>query len=105
MLYDKYKRIYAFATVGYGVLRKIPILADAKVVNYNIDIDIDNKNIPMLMPTKALIMGFSGLSSIYLWPMWAYSDLSRVEAYIRGIPYRNYRFFGDPKNVIDYILE
>lgn len=98
----KYKEMYVLTTIGYGVLRKIPILANAEVVNY---VDGESKKLPMLMSTKGLIIGFTGLASIYYWPFWLYSDVSRAEAYIRGIPYSYYRLYGEPRHYIDYVLE
>lgn len=48
-------------------------------------------SVPILLSSKFVLMGACAIHSIYFWPIWAYSDIMRTEAYIRGLPYKDYR--------------
>jgi hypothetical protein len=107
MIPNKYKLPYIIGTFGYGSIRKVPVLYNAEVdaYGYNGEGRFEVTKVPMLLSNKFIITGICGFSSIYLWPMWLYSDISRMEAYIRGIPYDYYRTLKKPTNVVDYFCE
>ena len=68
-------RNYLFASVAYGVVRKIPMLYDAKIDTYN----FKPRTRPMLFTEKLMILSSSASISPILAPIWFYSDLGALE--------------------------
>lgn len=86
----------ALIAFGYGVVRKIVRLQDAKVRNY-----WEIKEEPMLLTHKAFLVGFSGIANIYAWPIFAYKDLVDFERSVRGMKLTERPY----KDMIDYMLD
>jgi hypothetical protein len=94
---------YIIATMGYGFVRKIPILYNAKVQTF--DKDGKKFQVPMLFTTKATIAGISSVSSIYLWPIYVHNDLSKLEINCRRYKPEHYDYtYEKPKYAIDYVF-
>jgi hypothetical protein len=105
---DKYKTAYVCATVGYGAVRKVLGLHDAKIQTCVRDEDsglLETKSIPLLTPTKVLITGVCGIASVYYWPFWLYRDLCKADAWARGIPYEHYSIIDKPTSTLFYLLD
>jgi hypothetical protein len=92
---------YGVLTMSYGLGRMIPILYDAKVQTY--DKNGDKIQVPILLTTKVAIASMSTISSIYLWPLYLYNDISKLEIYSRGYNPEHYDY-KQPKYVIDYLF-
>jgi hypothetical protein len=94
--------LYGATTMSYGFIRKIPLLYDAKVESYNWK-DHKDQVVPMLLTTKVLIAGISGLSGVCYWPIYIHNDISRMEIYSKGYNPDDYNY-KKPKDLFDYMF-
>ena len=70
---------YVTFTSSYGIVRKARQVSDAKVTTYS------GKEYPMLLTDKVVVCAWSGVSAIYLWPVFLYWDVKSAEARCRHI--------------------
>lgn len=84
---------YVVATMTYGAASKLHSIHDATVKRnftkspiekHDDEVKLDYRQVPMLLRDKVFLTGFNGLSSIYLWPIYAYCDLGKLELMVRG---------------------
>lgn len=92
---------YTSLTMGYGAVRKIVYIHDAKVHSYSNE--GDKKLVPMLNVTKAGIVTIGAFSSIYLWPIYLGADLSRIEIKMRGLDKNDYNIFSEKYRSITFL--
>lgn len=94
--------LYAITTMTYGALHKVSIMKDAKIydtVSYD-------RTYPILTTQKALVVGAGALSSIYLWPLYLFVDVMRLEVHSRGLKDTDYLQVPPkrPTSIIDFLL-
>lgn len=78
-------RTYIQSTMLYGMIRKSLQMPNSKIEKY--DLETNKKvQLPLLMVDKLMITGLSSVASIYMWPMFVWRDLARLEIYINRKP-------------------
>jgi hypothetical protein len=101
-------KAYLAATMAYGASRKLAITHDAQYRRTVYDTATNTyvpHTYPMLVADRAFVCGMGALSSIYLWPIYAYKDLQHAEIYARGLDKNEY--FRDTRldvGLIDYLV-
>jgi hypothetical protein len=80
--------MYCYAAVGYGTIRKLVHVHDAKVPVSDASRSMfsqeqPQQQEPMFLTTKLLVASVCGLASVYWWPYYALQDLNRLEMRIR----------------------
>ena len=90
---------YLFASVDYGVVRKIPMLYDAKIDTYN----FKPRTRPMLLTEKMMISSSSASISSILALIWFYSDLGDLEIKMKKQDRTEYGYH-EPSDIISYIF-
>lgn len=94
--------IYAATTFSYGFIRKIDQVKSANINYFNEDIKKIDKR-PMLLTSKILLTSFSGIASLYIWPIYMYNDMNRMEIYIKNKDPTHYGY-NLQKYEIDYFF-
>ena len=92
-------RNYLYASVVYGVARKIPMLYDAKIDSYN----WKPRTRPMLLSQKIMVLTSSASISPIIAPIWFYSDLGDLELKIRKENRLDYGYY-EPSDIISYVF-
>jgi ABC-type uncharacterized transport system substrate-binding protein len=70
---------YIMYTFSYGLVRKSIQMNNATITTYS---DNRKKNVPLLYTDKALLIGWGALASVYLWPVFLWKDLGKIELYL-----------------------
>lgn len=117
-LYETYKSMpaknqqataYIIATLGYGMTRKAIQLQDASITRssyYDDDLKKhEAKKVPVLMVDKAWITALSGLTAMYLWPLYVVGDLKRLEMKMRGMKSEDYEYNHSKRMTLDYLFD
>lgn len=71
-------KTYVVATLSYGLLRKGREMKNATVEYYDREKREDTR-IPVLLCDKVFMTVLCGFSSVYMWPMYLYKDLKKLE--------------------------
>jgi hypothetical protein len=92
-------RNYLFASVVYGVARKIPMLYDAKIETYNHKAPTR----PMLISEKMMVLASSASISPILTPIWFYSDLGDFEIKMKKQNRSEYGYH-EPLDILSFVF-
>lgn len=92
---------YMVATSSYGIIRKAIQLQDAKIQRKR---EKDSR-IPLLMSDKVMLISFSGILAIYVWPMFLYNDLKKAEIAWKGLSPSDYDMDVQKSHLSDYLFE
>jgi len=99
-----HKNAYMGATLTYGLVRKGIEMKNATILHYDYKQRKDTTH-PVLFVDKAFITIVSGLSAVYLWPLYLACDLRKVEITGRELLPDVYETFPTPKKYLfDYLL-
>ncbi len=102
MLINNFYKKYLVATLSYGLIRKGIQMRDATISHYD-----RRKNetirIPVLLSDKVMVTGLSGIVSVYLWPIYMYNDLRKLEIDIKNVRHDWY-YDSTDKYLSDYIF-
>lgn len=92
---------YMTATLGYGALRKMVYLKDAKVQTCDYS---KNELVPMLTATKLFVTAVGSFSAITFWPYYVYNDLCNLEICLTGKNDSDYAWNRPNRHWLDYVL-
>jgi len=102
---DKRLVTYAVATGSYGIIRKTVEMWDAKLhVKYDANYDKVDKMVPVLLIDKLWITAMSGISSVYLWPLYMTMDMKKAEVAFRGLSSSDYNIKTTKTSITDYMF-
>ncbi len=92
---------YVATTVSYGIVRKSIQMRNATECHYDA---IKNETIrtPILMCDKVLIIGCSGIASLYCWPYFMYKDLRKYEVNAKNL--NKAWYYTEDKHLSDYLF-
>jgi hypothetical protein len=92
-------RNYFFTSIAYGVVRKIPMLYDAKIDTYNFKPRMRS----MLFSEKVMILASTASISPIIAPIWFYSDLGDLEIKMKKQDRSEYGYH-EPSDIVSYIF-
>ena len=74
---------YICATIGYGCVRKVVRLWDAKVSQHDFKMHVGRER-QLLVSEKVVIGAAGGLAAVYGWPVMLVKDCIELESYVRN---------------------
>jgi hypothetical protein len=96
---------YVAYTSGYSMTRKVIEMWDAKLyVKYDKNANKVDKYVPVLMADKLFVTGFATIAGVYLWPMYVWKDLNRIEIAARRLSVDDYETCRHPTHVGEYLF-
>lgn len=95
---------YILATTTYGFIRKACHVSNGNVSKYDNDIK-EYRQVPLLYVDKVAITLMSSVSSIYIWPMFLWNDLTKLELLLdKSKDPKLYNVLHAKKNYYDHIF-